>query len=111
MTVVVVADVVTDLPVDASSVIVRIPQPKTNVNWYDFVKATPTWAKKLEKEMGIGKTQVKACLHVRLYKHLHVRFYKHFYTYVFISIFTHTFYAQLVQFSWSSLAQGNEQPD
>ena len=78
MTVVVVADVVTDLPVDASSVIVRIPQPKTNVNWYDFVKATPTWAKKLEKEMGIGKTQVKACLHVRLYKH--------FYTYVFIRI-------------------------
>jgi hypothetical protein len=52
------ADVVTDLPVDASSVYVRIPQPKTNMNWYDFVKATPTWAKKLEKEMGIGRTQV-----------------------------------------------------
>jgi hypothetical protein len=43
---------------DASSVYVRIPQPKTNMNWYDFVKANPTWAKKLEKEMGIGRTQV-----------------------------------------------------
>ena len=49
----------TDLPMDSSSVYVRIPQPKTNMNWYDFVKATPTWAKKLEKEMGIGRTQVK----------------------------------------------------
>ena len=52
------SDVVTDLPMDASSVYVRIPQPKTNMNWYDFVKATPTWAKKLEKEMAIGRTQV-----------------------------------------------------
>jgi hypothetical protein len=49
---------VTELPSDASTVIVRIPQPKTNVNWYELVKSTPPWAKKLEKEMGIGKTQV-----------------------------------------------------
>ena len=51
---------VTDLPADASSVIVRIPQPKTNVNWFDFVKANPPWAKKLEKELEIGRTQVEA---------------------------------------------------
>lgn len=66
----------------------RIPQPKTNVNWYDFVKATPgerdtvvvlssiyctylcalfyynafpmsqAWAKKLEGELALGKTLV-----------------------------------------------------
>ncbi len=52
-------DVVRDLPAgDASTTFVRIPQPKTNVNWYTNVKATPSWAKELEAELGLGKTLV-----------------------------------------------------
>jgi hypothetical protein len=51
-------DVVRDLTGEASTTYVRIPQPKTNVNWYDNVKATPTWAKELEAELGLGKTLV-----------------------------------------------------
>merc|ERR1712079_350134 len=51
-------DVVKDLPADSPTVYVRIPQPKTNVNWYDRVKASPAWAKNLEAELGLGRTQV-----------------------------------------------------
>ena len=51
-------DVVKDLPADSATTYIRIPQPKTNVNWYEFVKATPDWAKKLEAELGLGKTLV-----------------------------------------------------
>ena len=56
-------DVVKDLPnispnVSASTVFLRIPQPKTNVNWYDYVKSYPKWAKNLEAELGLGKTLV-----------------------------------------------------
>lgn len=51
-------DVVKDLPSDSATTYIRIPQPKTNVNWYEFVKATPDWAKQLEAEMGLGKTLV-----------------------------------------------------
>ncbi len=36
-----------DLPAHSNTIYVRIPQPKTNVNWYDFVKATPGEATKL----------------------------------------------------------------
>jgi len=52
-------DFSTDLPTDSSTVFVRIPQPKTNVNWYDNVKSNPPWAKQLEHELGIGKTLVR----------------------------------------------------
>ena len=56
-------DVVKDLPsispnVSAPTVYIRIPQPKTNVNWYDYVKSYPPWAKSLEAELGLGKTLV-----------------------------------------------------
>mgnify|MGYP001160241281 FL=1 len=42
----------------APTVFVRIPQPKTNVNWYDYVKSYPPWAKNLEAELGLGRTLV-----------------------------------------------------
>ena len=51
-------DLVKDLPADSPTVYVRIPQPKTNVDWYDRVKAAPAWAKNLEAELGLGRTQV-----------------------------------------------------
>ena len=56
-------DVVKDLPlispnVSAQTVYIRIPQPKTNVNWYDYVKSYPPWAKDLEVELGLGRTLV-----------------------------------------------------
>lgn len=56
-------NVVKDLPnispnISAQTVYVRIPQPKTNVNWYDYVKSYPPWAKSLEAELGLGKTLV-----------------------------------------------------
>ncbi|XP_059084978.1 fibrillin-2-like [Tigriopus californicus] len=51
-------DIVRDLPADSATIYVRIPQPKTNVNWYDFVKATPKWAKSLEGQLGLGKTLI-----------------------------------------------------
>ena len=44
--------------ISAPKVFIRIPQPKTNVNWYEYVKSYPPWAKNLEVELGLGKTLV-----------------------------------------------------
>ena len=51
-------DVTVDLPSDAPTVSVRIPQPRTNADWFAGVRATPGWAKGLEAELGQGKTLV-----------------------------------------------------
>eukprot|EP00095_Tigriopus_kingsejongensis_P010187 maker-scaffold105_size367834-snap-gene-2.37 protein:Tk10187 transcript:maker-scaffold105_size367834-snap-gene-2.37-mRNA-1 annotation:"hypothetical protein DAPPUDRAFT_303147" len=51
-------DISRDLPSDSATLYVRIPQPKTNVNWYDFVKSTPDWAKNLEGQLPLGKTLI-----------------------------------------------------
>lgn len=51
-------DVTKDLPVDSASILVRIPQPKTNVDWNTNVRATPDWAKDLEATLPLGKTLV-----------------------------------------------------
>ena len=56
-------DVIKDLPslspnISSPKVFIRIPQPKTNVNWFEYVKSYPPWAKNLEVELGLGKTLV-----------------------------------------------------
>ncbi|XP_017775137.1 PREDICTED: fibrillin-1 [Nicrophorus vespilloides] len=47
-----------DLPKGKNSVMVQIPKPESNVDWWRFVKATPSWAKQLYSNLGPGRFEV-----------------------------------------------------
>ena len=49
------SDITKPLSGRSSSVYVMIPQPKTNVDWFRYVDAEPSWAKQLEGEMTRGR--------------------------------------------------------
>ncbi|KAL0280085.1 UNVERIFIED_CONTAM: hypothetical protein PYX00_001479 [Menopon gallinae] len=51
-------DIKVELPSNQLSVYVKIPQPKSNVDWWRYVEAHPPWAKKLEGEFQLGTTTI-----------------------------------------------------
>ncbi|XP_062552414.1 fibrillin-1-like isoform X2 [Armigeres subalbatus] len=52
------ADIHEVLPVGHYTMKIRFEQPKTNVDWYQFVDAHPAWGKQLEAELPAGETEV-----------------------------------------------------
>lgn len=46
------------LPVGQYTMKIQLEQPKTNVEWYQFVDAHPAWGKQLEAELPAGETSM-----------------------------------------------------
>ncbi|XP_053687239.1 uncharacterized protein LOC128736776 [Sabethes cyaneus] len=46
------------LPVGQYTMKIRLEQPKSNVDWYQFIDSHPAWGKQLETELPAGETAV-----------------------------------------------------
>ncbi|EEB16549.1 hypothetical protein Phum_PHUM426340 [Pediculus humanus corporis] len=51
-------DIRTELPENKFTVFIKIPQPKSNVDWWNYVDSHPSWAKRLEGDFPIGVTSI-----------------------------------------------------
>ncbi|KAK6627094.1 hypothetical protein RUM44_009571 [Polyplax serrata] len=51
-------DIKTELPPNKFSVYIKLPQPKSNVDWWRYVESHPPWAKRLEGDFPIGVTSI-----------------------------------------------------
>lgn len=51
-------DMTLELPKGHDTVLVKLEKPKTNVDWWKFVDAHPSWGKRLEANLAIGVTEV-----------------------------------------------------
>ncbi|KAJ9573729.1 hypothetical protein L9F63_008892, partial [Diploptera punctata] len=56
-------DVKVDLPPHQNTVHVRIPQPKSNMDWWRYIDSIPSWGKQLEADLTPGKTEVTFWAH------------------------------------------------
>ncbi|KAK2588211.1 hypothetical protein KPH14_004248 [Odynerus spinipes] len=51
-------DMDVELPARQNTIRVSFPQPKSNMNWWRYVDASPTWAKQLQADLPAGTTVV-----------------------------------------------------
>ncbi|EZA47230.1 Fibrillin-2 [Ooceraea biroi] len=51
-------DMDVELPARQNVIRVTFPQPKSNMNWWRYVNASPPWAKQLEANLPVGTTVV-----------------------------------------------------
>lgn len=51
-------DILKVLPKGYDTVLVKIEKPTTNVDWYKYVDAHPSWGKRLEANLPVGSTEV-----------------------------------------------------
>ncbi|GLG98922.1 Uncharacterized protein GBIM_05483, partial [Gryllus bimaculatus] len=56
-------DLKIELPRHQNSVHVRIPQPKSNMDWWRYVDSDPPWGKQLEADLKVGTTTVTFTAH------------------------------------------------
>lgn len=45
-------------PKNQDTILVRLPKPETNVDWYKYVDSQPMWGKRLETTLSVGATEV-----------------------------------------------------
>lgn len=51
-------DMDVELPARQNTIRVSFPQPKSNMNWWRYVDASPSWAKQLQADLPAGTTVV-----------------------------------------------------